>query len=137
MAAVKDLIAVEADGSISFGNNELDEKAKKSDFEVRGDLYKVKTFRGATRLERNDAMVYESYPGTVVWNFAEDEQGVSFTLESEKDCQVVLGLTDGAAYKVVINGNDAGVMDTVMGGKLVLSVEVDEDCRAEIRVIRV
>ena len=76
MAAVKDLIAVEADGSISFGNNELDEKAKKSDFEVRGDLYKVKTFRGATRLERNDAMVYESDPGTVVWNFAEDEQGV-------------------------------------------------------------
>ena len=44
MAVVRDLIITEEDGSISFGNYELDQKAKKSDYEVRGDRYKVKTF---------------------------------------------------------------------------------------------
>lgn len=54
MAAVKELIRAEADGSISFGDYELASKTKKQDFEYQGDLYKVKTFREITKLERND-----------------------------------------------------------------------------------
>ena len=50
MSVVKDLITENENGSISFGDYELDQKAKKSDFEVRGDRYKVKTFRESTRL---------------------------------------------------------------------------------------
>ena len=46
MSVVKELIRTEADGGISFGDYELAAKAKKSDFEHRGDLYKVKTFEG-------------------------------------------------------------------------------------------
>ena len=45
MAAVKELIRAEADGSISFGDYELAAKTKKQDFECQGDLYKVRTFR--------------------------------------------------------------------------------------------
>ena len=45
MSVVKELIRTEADGGISFGDYELAAKAKKSDFEHRGDLYKVKTFK--------------------------------------------------------------------------------------------
>lgn len=41
MSVVKELIRTEADGGISFGDYELAAKAKKSDFEHRGDLYKV------------------------------------------------------------------------------------------------
>ena len=62
MAAVKELIRVEADGSISFGDYELAAKTKLKDFNHQGDLYKVKTFREITKLERNDLFVYESVP---------------------------------------------------------------------------
>ena len=51
MSVVKELIRTEADGGISFGDYELAAKAKKSDFEHRGDLYKVKTFKEITKLE--------------------------------------------------------------------------------------
>ena len=52
MSVVKELIRTEADGGISFGDYELAAKAKKSDFEHRGDLYKVKTFKEITKLVR-------------------------------------------------------------------------------------
>lgn len=136
MSVVKDLITENADGSVSFGDYELDTKAKKSDFEVRGDRYKVKTFRESTRLECNDALVYESEPGTAVHDFVRTEEGVSFRVECPQDCQVVLGLTDEATYRVAVDGRDTGMMGTGRGGKLVLSVEVGESGSTKIEVIR-
>ena len=136
MSVVKDLITENADGSVSIGAYELDTKAKKSDFEVRGDRYKVKTFRESTRLECNDALVYESEPGTAVHDFVRTEEGVSFRVECPQDCQVVLGLTDEATYRVVVDGRDTGMMGTGRGGKLVLSVEVGESGSTKIEVIR-
>ena len=136
MSVVKDLITENADGSVSFGDYELDTKAKKSDFEVRGDRYKVKTFRESTRLECNDALVYESEPGTAVHDFVRTEEGVSFRVECPQDCQVVLGLTDEATYRVVVDGRDTGMMGTGRGGQLVLSVEVGESGSTKIEVIR-
>ena len=44
MAVVKELIRTEENQSISFGNYELPQKSKVSDFEFQGDIYKVKTF---------------------------------------------------------------------------------------------
>lgn len=134
MAVVRDLIITEEDGSISFGNYELDQKAKKSDYEVRGDRYKVKTFRESTRLERNDAMVYESEPGTAVSHFKEDENGVSFCVEGPEDVQIILSLADDTAYRVFIDGKETGMMETGMSGKLVLSVEMGETEQVSVKV---
>ena len=50
MSVIKDLICTEEDGTLSFGNYELAEKAKRSDYEHDGDLYKVKTFAEITKL---------------------------------------------------------------------------------------
>ena len=52
MAVVEELIRKEEDGTLSFGNFELDTKKKLSDFEFEGDLYKVKTFKEITKLEK-------------------------------------------------------------------------------------
>ena len=38
MPVIDELIRTEDDGSISFGNKKLAQKAKKSDFEYQGDL---------------------------------------------------------------------------------------------------
>ena len=66
MSVISELIRSEADGTLSFGNYELESKSKKQDFEHQGDLYKVKTFKEITKLERNGMFVYESVPGTTV-----------------------------------------------------------------------
>ncbi|MDR1765305.1 MAG: endosialidase, partial [Lachnospiraceae bacterium] len=43
MAVVEELIRVERDGSVSFGNYGLEQKAKLDQYEYAGDIYKVKT----------------------------------------------------------------------------------------------
>ena len=60
MAAISELIRKEDNGSISFGDYTLDSKAKLDNFEFNGDIYKVKTFKEITKLERNGVFVYET-----------------------------------------------------------------------------
>lgn len=124
MAVVKELLKAEANGNISFGNYELDEKAKLPDFEHKGDLYKVKTFKEITKLERNGMFVYESVPGTTVNDFNENDDEMSFTVEGPEDAQVTVEAEDGAEYKVLIDDLNVGKMRANLGGKLVLSVEL-------------
>lgn len=70
MTVVKELIRSELDGTLSFGDYTLDTKTKKDGFEFQGDIYKVKTFKEITKLEKNGMFVYESVPGTAVLLFA-------------------------------------------------------------------
>ena len=56
MAVIEELIRQEDNGTISFGNHLMDEKKKVLDFEGSGDLYKIKSFREITKLERNGKM---------------------------------------------------------------------------------
>ena len=66
MAVVEELLRSESNGTISFGNHQLAQKAKKEDYEHEGDMYKVKTFHAMTKLEKNGLFLYESVPGTSV-----------------------------------------------------------------------
>lgn len=125
MSVVKELLRAEANGNISFGNYELSEKAKLPDFEYKGDLYKVKTFKEITKLERNGMFVYESVPGTAVSDFNEEEDEMTFNVEGPEDAQVTVEAEDGAEYKVYIDELNVGKMKANLGGKLVLSVELN------------
>ena len=95
MAVIQELIRQEENGRISFGNYLMDEKKKVLDFEANGDLYKVKTFREITKLEKNGKMLLEAVPGATIHNFGMDEKGAKFSVESEEDIQITLEL-DGA-----------------------------------------
>ena len=64
MAAVKELLRAENDGTLSFGDYTLAAKTKKDNFEFEGDIYKVKTFAEITKMEKNGMFVYESVPGS-------------------------------------------------------------------------
>mgnify|MGYP006953626660 CR=1 FL=1 len=124
--AVEQLLRTEEDGSLSFGNHTLSEKAKLEDFRYNGDLMKVKTHKPMTKLERNGMFTYESVPGTSVYNFSEDEKGVKFSVEGNTDAQITLGLLEGTQYEVSAAGVSLGVMDTNMSGKLSFNVELGE-----------
>lgn len=134
MSVVSELIRTEADGTISFGNYELPAKSKKSDFEHDGDLYKVKTFKEITKLERNGMFVYESVPGTAVNHLKATENGMSFTVECPTDAQITVELEEETSYQVFIDDKEVGEMKTNLGGKLVLSVELDSTESAAVRI---
>ncbi len=127
MAIVEEIIREEEDGTISFGNFKLSSKQKVSDFEHGGDTYKVKTFEEITKLEKNEAFLYESYPGTAVFHFEESEEGVVFDMDAEGDAQITIGLEENVKYAVVINGEYAETITTGIGGKLSFSAASVED----------
>ncbi len=137
MSGIKELIRTEANGTLSFGDYELEQKTKRSDYEHDGDLYKVKTYADITKLEKNGMFVYESVPGTAVYDFYATENGVSFSVEGEKDAQIILGLEEDAEYKIYIDETNIGTMKTNMGGKLVLSVEIGaSDTSVPVKVVK-
>ena len=135
MAVIKELIRKEDDGTLSFGNYEFDTKQKLSDFEVEGDLYKVKTFKEITKLERNGLFVYESVPGTVVTGLKVTDEEIVFSVEGLEDASITLELEPETEYKVYVDGTNIGKMKTNLGGKLVLSIEINPGQTYQIRVV--
>lgn len=136
MAVVEELLRSEGDGTISFGNHMLENKAKVEDYEHCGDLYKVKTYKAMTKLERNGMFAYESVPGTSVLNFSETADGVSFRAEGTEDAQITLGLEEDTEYEVFIDDKCIGKMKTNLGGKMNISVELGAGKEVDIKVTR-
>lgn len=134
MGAISELIRRENNETISFGDYTLDAKSKLDNFEHDGDLYKVKTFKEITKLERNGMFVYESVPGTAVSELAVTDNGISFLVEGPEDAQITLELEDNAEYEIFIDEENAGKMKTNLGGKLSLSVELDADHQVAVKV---
>ena len=136
MPVIEELICIEQDGTISFGNYKLGQKAKKSDFEYQGDMYKVKTYNEITKLERNDMFVYESVPGTAAEHFRVTDEGVEFTVEGSKDAQITVQLENDTDYEIYLNDSAVGNMMTNMSGKLSVSVELEEGISVPVKAVR-
>ena len=134
MSAISELIRSEADGTISFGNYELPAKSKKSDFEHDGDLYKVKTFKEITKLERNGMFVYESVPGTAVFDLKQDGSIMSFTVEGAEDAQITVEMEAETRYEVF--DASTGVVETNLGGKLSFSVELGNAAKVAVKIVK-
>ena len=124
MAVVEELIRVENENGLSFGDYTLNAKKKVSDFEFHGDMYKVKTYRDITKLEKNELFVYESVPGTSVFDFEQTDARTEFEVEGFEDTQITLELEAEQEYEVFVDDVNIGRMTTNLGGKLVLSVEL-------------
>ena len=136
MAIVEELLRSEADNAISFGNHKLAAKAKVEDFQHAGDLLKVKTYNEITKLEKNGMFLYESVPGTSVLNFKENEDGVEFVVEGDEDAQITVGLVDDTEYEVFVAGKSMGTMKTGLGGKLSLSVELQNVGEVSVKIVQ-
>ncbi len=136
MAVISELIRSEADGSISFGNYELNEKTKKSDFRHSGDLYKVKTFNELTRLERNELFVYESVPGTAVQQLGYTDQGMKFTVEGREDVQITVEAEADTTYDIYLDGELRDTQETNLGGKLSFSVDLEDGKSVSVEIVK-
>lgn len=136
MAVVDELLRTEENGTISFGNHKLAAKAKVEDYEHGGDLYKVKTYKELTKLEKNGMFAYESEPGTSVNGFAETENGVTFTVEGDEDAQITVGLEEDTEYDVYLNDANVGRMKTNLSGKLNISVELASAGEVKVKITK-
>ena len=136
MAVVKELIRTEGNGSISFGNFELDTKSKVSDFDHQGDMYKVKTFQEITKLERNGVFVYESVPGTAVFELEQTGGNMNFRVEGSEDAQVTVELEESMEYEIFINQESIGKMKTNLGGKLSFNAELGSGKTAQVKIVK-
>ena len=136
MAAVKELLRAENDGTLSFGDYTLGSKTKLDGFEFQGDIYKVKTFSEITKLEKNEMFVYESVPGTAVTNFNASEQVVTFSVSAMQDAQFTLELEADTEYVVYLDDVKVGDMKTNLSGKLSVSAELEPERSMEVKIIK-
>lgn len=137
MSVIEGLIRKEGDNTLSFGDYTLEQKSKVSDFEFLGDIYKVKTFKEITKLEKNECFVYESVPGTVVNHFKDTAEAVEFEVEGVEDAQITLELEPEQEYEVYVDANSVGAMKTNLGGKLSLGVSLEEGKGTKVKVVRI
>lgn len=136
MAVVEELLRTEESGAISFGNYKLNAKAKVEDYEHGGDLYKVKTYKELTKLEKNGMFAYESQPGTSVNDFRETEEGITFTVEADEDAQITVGLEEDTEYSVTVGDTNIGKMKTNLSGKLSISVELESAGEVAVKIVK-
>ena len=137
MATIKELIRIEETGGISFGNYELAQKTKLSDFEYNGDLYKVKTFREITKLERNGMFVYESVPGTTVLDMKVETGSIEFLVEGTDNTQITVEMEAECEYKVTLDREVAGFIDSNLGGKLSFSADLNPDKAVRVKIDKI
>lgn len=133
MATVKELLRTEADNTLSFGDYTLDAKAKVENYEFAGNLYKVKTFKEITKLERDEAFVYESVPGTAVTGFKATEDGVEFKVCGDADAEITIELSENTEYEVTVAGR-SNKMTTGISGKLSFSVNLEGEGEVSVKV---
>ena len=134
MSVIEELIRLGNNGTISFGNYLLDSKKKVLDFEVKGDLYKVKTFREITKLEK---MILETVPGATIHNFNMTEKGTDFIVESGEDLQLTLELEPETEYKILIDNVNVGKIKTNMAGKVNFSIEMQQNVTKTVEIKKI
>ena len=136
MTVVQELLRVEDDGTLSFGDYTLDSKTKLDGFEFQGDIYKVKTFKEITKLEKNGMFAYESVPGTAVEGFAAMDHGVAFKVFAAEGVQFTVGLEEESLYEVFVEGESVGKMTTNLSGKLSVSIDMNTEDGVVIEIVK-
>lgn len=136
MITVKELIKTGDDKTLSFGDYSLDSKNKKDGFEFLGDIYKVKTYKEITKLEKNEMFAFESVPGSAVTDYDATNEEVTFVAYGEGDVQFTLGVEPETSYEVYVNGESIGEVSTNVSGKLSISAELDTDRTTSVKVVK-
>ena len=126
MSVITEIIRLESDRTLSFGNYAVKEKQKLEDFEALGDLYKVKTHNQVTRLEKNGRLMLETVPGAAIFNFKVAENAVSFSVAGFTDTNITTELESETGYKIFVDGTGIGEMRSNVGGKITFSIELGE-----------
>ena len=137
MAVINEIIRIESDNTLSFGNYLATDKQKLGDFKLGSDTYKVKTHNELTRFERNDMMLLETVPGATVHNFNITEAGIEFAAEGTGNTQFTIGLEPNFEYNVFADGVLVDTTKSGLSGKINFSKELNTDSLRHIKIEKV
>ncbi|MBQ9605054.1 MAG: endosialidase [Firmicutes bacterium] len=124
MSVIKDVIVLNDDNTLSFGNYEVADK-QKVEFEANGNLYKVRTHKDVTRLSKNTQLLLETVPGAAVHNLKVTEKEVTFSIEGKGGTQVTLELENDSHYTIYIDDVSIGNIATNFAGKISFGMELN------------
>lgn len=124
MSVINENICVENNGTISFGNYEVETKQKVDDYKVGADLYTLRTHKLVTRIEKNSKLLIETVPGSTVHNMSVGEDVTTFTIEGMGDTQITLELESATEYTIYIDDVNIGKIKTNIAGKINFSAEL-------------
>ena len=137
MAVINEIIRIEADNTISFGNYQVADKQKINDFKFEGHTYKVRTHNELTRFERDDKMLLETVPGAAIHNFSSSDDGFEFSAEGDGNTQFTVGLEPGFEYIIFVDGNISGTASSGFSSKVNFGAELRPDLPCHIRIEKV
>ncbi len=124
MAVVNEILKVNENNTLSFGNYTVKEKQKIDNFSFNNDTYKCKTHNEITKLEKNGSLLLETVPGATIHNLSVQEELVTFSIEGKGDTKITVELEENANYNVTIDGENLGVEKANISGKLSFSHEL-------------
>ena len=137
MAVVNEIIRIEPDRTLSFGNYLATDKQKLGDFKLGNDTYKVKTHNELTRFERNDMMLLETVPGAAIHNFNLSEGGLVFAAEGTGSTRFTIGLQPDTEYNVYADDKLVDKTKSGLSGKINFSRELSTDSLRYIKIEKV
>lgn len=118
MAVIGEGIILNDDKTLSFGNYEIQEKLKITDFKVDGDIYKIRTHNEVTRLSKNGQLLIETVPGSSIHNLYISEKESKFLIEGISDTLITLELESNTNYSLYINDVNIDKIKSNLSGKI-------------------
>ena len=126
MAIITEVIRVEDNGTLSFGNFEAKDKQKADDFLLNGNTYSVRTYKDVTRIEKNKELLMETIPGAAIHNFHKDESGVNFTVEGFTNTNITVQLNNDTLYRITCGKSKLGSVKSNLSGKMSFSLDISD-----------
>mgnify|MGYP000385550304 CR=1 FL=1 len=130
MAVINENIRVENNGTISFGNYQVEAKQKVDDYKVGGDLYTLRTHKAVTRIEKNSKLLIETVPGATIHNMSVCEGVTTFDIEGSGDTQITLELESATEYTIYVDDVNLGKIKTNISGKINFSAELNSQLKS-------
>ncbi len=127
MSIIQQGIILNDDKTLSFGNYESSEKIKVIDFNVDGNIYKIRTHKEVTRLSKNGNLLLETVPGATVHNLYIKENKATFSIEGIGDTLVTLELEPNTIYSLFINDVNIDKIKTNLSGKINFSTTLSKE----------
>lgn len=127
MSAIQEGIILNEDKTLSFGNYEVTEKIKITDFNVDGNIYKIRTHNEVTRLSKNGNLLLETVPGATIHNLSITEKEATFSAEGLGDTLITLELEPNTNYSLFINDVNIDKIKTNLSGKINFSTTLSKD----------
>lgn len=137
MAIIKEVIRINDNNTLSFGNYKVTEKQKVADFKFGEDVYKVKTHNEITKLEKNDKLLLETVPGASIHNFLVSSNGIEFEAYGAGNTEIVVELQPDTEYEIKIDDVVIGNSKTNFSGKLNASYELDGDKAIKYTIVAI